>query len=99
MRRAGHQTPLPVTFLLTPDEEVGTPATRGLIEDAARGQRAVLVPEPASPDGGAVTGRYAIARFDLLTQGRPSHAGWALKDGRSAIAAMARRLFLLSRPS
>lgn len=90
--RAGMTTPLPVTFLFTPDEEVGTPATRGLIEDAARGQRAVLVPEPARPDGGAVIGRYAIARFDLLTQGRPSHAGWALKDGRSAIAAMARRI-------
>lgn len=90
--RAGLTTPLPVTFLFTPDEEVGTPATRGLIEDAARGQRAVLVPEPARPDGGAVTGRYAIARFDLLTEGRPSHAGWALKDGRSAIAAMARRI-------
>ncbi|WP_103175112.1 M20/M25/M40 family metallo-hydrolase [Paracoccus sp. SY] len=92
IRKAGLTTPLPVTFLFTPDEEVGTPATRGLIEDAARGQRAVLIPEPASPDGGAVIGRYAIARFDLLTQGRPSHAGWALKDGRSAIAAMARRI-------
>ncbi|RJL12558.1 M20/M25/M40 family metallo-hydrolase [Paracoccus siganidrum] len=90
--RAGLQTPLPVTFLFTPDEEVGTPATRGLIEDAARGQRAVLVPEPASADGGAVIGRYAIARFELLTEGRPSHAGWALKDGRSAIAAMARKI-------
>ncbi|MDZ4393973.1 M20/M25/M40 family metallo-hydrolase, partial [Cypionkella sp.] len=42
--RAGLTTPLPVTFLFTPDEEVGTPATRGLIEDAARGQRAVLLP-------------------------------------------------------
>lgn len=92
IRRAGLNTPLPVTFLFTPDEEVGTPATRALIEDAARGQRAVLVPEPASADGGAVIGRYAIARFDLLTEGRPSHAGWALKDGRSAIAAMARRI-------
>ncbi|MBK4216985.1 M20/M25/M40 family metallo-hydrolase [Paracoccus caeni] len=90
--KAGIQTPLPVTFLFTPDEEVGTPATRGLIEDHARNQRAVLLPEPASPDGGAVIGRYAIARFNLLTKGRPSHAGWALKDGRSAIAAMARRI-------
>ncbi|MFT4014216.1 MAG: M20/M25/M40 family metallo-hydrolase [Paracoccus sp. (in: a-proteobacteria)] len=90
--RAGLTTPLPVTFLFTPDEEVGTPATRGLIEDHARGQRAVLLPEPAEHDGGAVVGRYAIARFNLLTEGRPSHAGWALKDGRSAIAAMARKI-------
>ena len=90
--KAGLQTPLPVTFLFTPDEEAGTPSTRQLIEDEARDKRAVLVPEPAKEDGGAVIGRYAIARFNLLTHGRPSHAGWALKDGRSAIAAMARKI-------
>ena len=37
-------------------------------------------------------GRYAIARFDLQTRGKPSHAGWALSEGRSAIAEMARRI-------
>ena len=50
------------------------------------------VPEPAHRDGTAVTGRYAIARFNIRTTGRPSHAGWALADGRSAIAAMARKV-------
>lgn len=92
LHAAGARTPLPVTFLFTPDEEVGTPATRTLIEDEARRNAAVLLPEPALRDGGAVTGRYAIARFDLLTEGRPSHAGWALREGRSAIAEMARRI-------
>jgi glutamate carboxypeptidase len=89
---AGIETPLPVTVLFTPDEEVGTPSTRELIEMEARKNKFVLVPEPARPDGGAVTGRYAIARFNVRTFGRPSHAGWALKDGRSAIAAMARKI-------
>lgn len=88
---AGVETPLPLTVLFTPDEEVGTPSTRDLIEMEARRNKVVLVPEPARPDGGAVTGRYAIARFDVTTHGRPSHAGWALKEGRSAIAAMARK--------
>ena len=83
---------LPVTVLFTPDEEVGTPSTRELIEMEARKNKYVLVPEPARPDGGAVTGRYAIARFNLRTEGRPSHAGWALGEGRSAIALMARKL-------
>lgn len=90
--RAGLETPLPVTFLFTPDEEVGTPSTRELIEAEARRNRYVLVPEPARPDGGAVIGRYAIARFNLRTRGRPSHAGWQLAEGRSAIAEMARRI-------
>lgn len=92
LARAGLDTPLPVTVLLTPDEEVGTPSTRELIETEARKNKYVLVPEPARPDGGAVTGRYAIARFNVKTYGRPSHAGWQLKDGRSAIAAMARKI-------
>lgn len=89
---AGIETPLPITVLFTPDEEVGTPSTRELIEMEARKNKYVLVPEPAHHDGSAVTGRFAIARFNVRTYGRPSHAGWALKDGRSAIAAMARKI-------
>lgn len=89
---AGIETPLPVTVLFTPDEEVGTPSTRELIEMEARKNKYVLVPEPAHRDGSAVTGRFAIARFNVKTTGRPSHAGWALKEGRSAIAAMARKI-------
>ena len=89
---AGIETPLPVTFLFTPDEEIGTPLTRRLIEMEARRHKYILVPEPARPDGGAVIGRYAIARFNLQTRGRPSHAGWALSEGRSAIAGMARKV-------
>jgi glutamate carboxypeptidase len=92
LAKAGMQTPLPVTVLFTPDEEVGTPSTRDLIEAEAAKNKYVLIPEPAKQDGGAVIGRYAIARFNLRTMGRPSHAGWALADGRSAIAAMAKKI-------
>ncbi len=92
IRLAGLETPLPVTVLFTPDEEVGTPSTRELIEMEARKNKVVLVPEPAGPDGMATTGRYAIARFNLKTIGRPSHAGARLSEGRSAIAAMARKI-------
>jgi glutamate carboxypeptidase len=92
LAKAGMQTPLPVTVLFTPDEEVGTPSTRDLIEAEAAKNKYVLIPEPAKQDGGAVIGRYAIARFNLRTVGRPSHAGWALAEGRSAIAAMAKKI-------
>ena len=71
----GVATPLPVTVLLTSDEEVGSPSTRDLIEAEAARHRYVLVPEPAQPDGGVVSGRYAIARFNLERVGKPSHAG------------------------
>jgi glutamate carboxypeptidase len=92
LARAGMATPLPVTVLFTPDEEIGTPSTRELIEATAARQRFVLVPEPARPDGGLTTGRYAIARFELATAGKPSHAGVDPRLGRSAVREMARRI-------
>jgi glutamate carboxypeptidase len=98
MRRlgqAGMATPLPVTFLFTSDEEVGSPSTRDLIEAEAARAKYVLVPEPARPDGGVVSGRYAIARFNLRTTGRPSHAGSTLSEGRSAIREMCRQVLAI----
>ncbi len=92
LQRAEITTKLPITFLLTSDEEVGSPSTRDLIEAEAARARYVLVPEPARPDGGVVTGRYAIARFNLEATGRPSHAGARLAEGRSAIKEMARKI-------
>ena len=92
LQRLGIATPLPVTMLLTSDEEIGSPSTRDLIEAEAARHRYVLVPEPAQPDGGVVSGRYAIARFNLEARGTPSHAGARLAEGRSAIRLMAQRL-------
>ena len=92
LARAGVATRLPITVLFTSDEEVGSPSTRDLIEAEAARHRYVLIPEPARPDGGVVTGRYAIARFNLESTGRPSHAGARLSEGRSAIREMARKL-------
>ncbi len=92
LARAGIATKLPISVLFTSDEEIGSPSTRDLIEAEAARHRYVLVPEPARPDGGVVTGRYAIARFNLEATGRPSHAGARLAEGRSAIKEMARKI-------
>ena len=95
LARAGIATRKPVTVLLTSDEEIGSPSTRDLIEAEAARHEVVLVPEPGRPDGGVVTGRYAIARFNLRTTGRPSHAGAALGDGRSAIREMCKQIIAI----
>jgi glutamate carboxypeptidase len=92
LMRAGVGTPLPITVLFTSDEEIGSPSTRDLIEAEAARHRYVLVPEPGRLDGSVVSGRYAIARFNLEAVGRPSHAGSRLGDGRSAIRGMARKI-------
>src|SRR6201982_1884567 len=95
LARASFTTPLPITVLFTPDEEVGTPSTRDIIEAEAARNKYVLVPEPGRADNGVVTGRYAIARFNLESIGRPSHAGATLSSGRSAIREMARRILAI----
>lgn len=105
LARAGIPTARPVTVLLTSDEEVGSPSTRDLIEAEASRHAVVLVPEPGrpasnaaggdSPMGDVVSGRYAIARFDLRTTGRPSHAGALLAEGRSAIREMCRQVLAI----
>jgi len=95
LQRANVATPLPITFLLTPDEEVGTPSVRDIIEAEAARNKYVLVPEPGRADNGVVTGRYAIARFNLEAIGRPSHAGATLSSGRSAIREMARQILAI----
>ncbi len=95
LARAAIATPLPVTVLFTPDEEVGTPSTRDLVEAEAARNRFVLVPEPGSKPNGVTTGRYAIARFDLAATGKPSHAGATLSSGRSAIREMARQILAI----
>ena len=95
LARASIATPLPITVLFTPDEEVGTPSTRDIIEAEAARNKYVLVPEPGRPDNGVVTGRYAIARFNLEATGKPSHAGATLSSGRSAIREMARQIIAI----
>src|SRR5437764_5264699 len=95
LARAAFTTPLPITVLFTPDEEVGTPSARDIIEAEAAHNKYVLVPEPGRPNNGVVTGRYAIARFNLEAVGKPSHAGATLSSGRSAIREMARQIIAI----
>lgn len=92
IQEAGMETPLPIVALFTPDEEIGTPATRTLIETEAKRSKYVLCPEPAHEDNGVTTGRYAIARFNLKASGKPSHAGADVKGGVSAVRELARRI-------
>jgi glutamate carboxypeptidase len=81
---------LPVTIVINPDEEIGSPTSRALIEEEARNHKYVLIPEPAKGERGDVTtGRHAFQRFFLTTHGRPAHSGWTNKDGRSAVRVMA----------
>ena len=86
---------LPVTFVFTPDEEVGSPTSRSLIEAEARRARYVLVTEPARDGGKIVTSRKGVGRFEIKTIGVPAHSGARHQDGRSAIKEMARQVLTI----
>lgn len=73
-----------VTLLVTGDEEVGSPTSRGLIEDEARAADAVLVLE-ASADGGALKAeRKGVSLYDVHVVGRAAHAGLEPERGVNA---------------
>src|SRR3546814_7818156 len=78
----GGRPKLPVTFMLIPDEEVGSPTSRDEIEAEARKHKLTLVVEPARDDGALKTARYGIARYRIRTEGVPAHAGARHADGR-----------------
>jgi glutamate carboxypeptidase len=85
----------PMVFLVTPDEEIGSPLTRPIIEDFARRSACALVTEPARDGGKIVTSRKGVGRFDVHVEGRPAHAGSRHQDGRSAIREAARQILAI----
>lgn len=77
-----------VEILLTSDEEVGSPTSRLLIEEAARGWRAALVMEP-SHNGAIKVGRKGVSMYHLQARGRESHAGLEPEKGINALVELA----------
>jgi glutamate carboxypeptidase len=86
---AGGRTALPITFLFTPDEEVGSPVSRVTIEREAVKNKYVLVTEPARNGGKIVTARKGVGRFVIRAKGVQAHSGSNHERGHSAIRAIA----------
>ncbi|MCS7464185.1 M20 family metallopeptidase [Paenibacillus doosanensis] len=77
-------------LFLNSDEEIGSPASRGLIEDLSRGADAALVLEPPmAPMGALKTARKGSGRYRLEVRGVSAHAGVAPDRGVSAIHELA----------
>ena len=93
--RLGRQTKLPITFLFVPEEEVGSPTSREIIEREAKRAKYALVCEPARDGGKIVLARKGTVMMKLRTKGRAAHAGVRHQDGRSAIKEMAHQILAL----
>ncbi len=82
-----------LVFLWTSDEEIGSDASRKLIEAEARRSDAVFVLEPSlGPQGLLKTARKGVGEVQLIVHGRASHAGLAPEEGINAIHELSRQL-------
>lgn len=82
-----------VVLQVNSDEEVGSPSSRSLTEQAARRSKAVLVLEPAAGlDGKLKTSRKGVGDYTITVRGREAHAGLDFTKGANAIVEMTRQI-------
>lgn len=84
-----------VVFIGNPDEEVGSPTSRAIIEELAGDADLVLVLEPGREAGSVQTTRKGIGIFEPAVEGVSSHAGARPEDGRSAVLELAHKTIAL----
>jgi glutamate carboxypeptidase len=80
---------IPVAFVCTGDEEIGSPWSKALIKKEAEKSICALVLEVGGQNGEVVTGRKGNLSARLTIKGRACHAAFAGVDKTSAIMEMA----------
>ncbi len=78
-----------VEILLTADEEIGSRASKELLEERARACGSVLVLEPSADGGALKTGRKGTGTFTVTIEGRASHAGLEPEKGINSLVELA----------
>jgi glutamate carboxypeptidase len=76
-----------VSVLITGDEEIGSPSSRQLIEDTARGAAATLVLE-ASVGGALKLVRKGVSLYNVDFTGKAAHAGLEPESGINSVVAL-----------
>ena len=74
-------------ILFNPDEEIGSPGSAPLLQQAAQQADLGLVFEPCLPSGDFAGQRKGSGNFTLIVKGRSAHAGREHHLGRNAIRA------------
>lgn len=78
-----------VEILLTADEEIGSRASRTLLEERALACGAVLVIEPSADGGALKIGRKGTGTIEITIDGRASHAGLEPEKGINSLVELA----------
>ncbi|MEU1221191.1 M20 family metallopeptidase [Streptomyces microflavus] len=86
-----------VCVLVNGDEEIGSPTSRELIEEAARGSVAAFVLEASGDrDGALKTARKGSSRYEVTVHGRAAHAGLDPEKGVNAAVEAAHQVLAIA---
>ena len=77
------------TALLSPDEEIGSPASAPLLAELGARGHVGLTYEPALADGTLAGARKGSGNYHLIVTGKAAHAGRAFHEGANAVAGAA----------
>jgi len=85
-----------VEMLFSPDEEVGSAASRELIEERAVACGNVLVVEPSADGGALKIARKGVGTFEVFVHGRAAHAGLEPEKGINALVEAAHQILAIT---
>ncbi len=77
------------TVLLSPDEEIGSPASAPLLAELGARGHVGMTYEPALADGTLAGARKGSGNYHLVVTGKAAHAGRAFHEGANAVAGAA----------
>jgi glutamate carboxypeptidase len=77
------------TVLLSPDEEIGSPASASLLAELGARGHVGMTYEPALSDGTLAGERKGSGNYHLIVTGKAAHAGRAFHEGANAVAGAA----------
>lgn len=90
-------SPEGVCVLVNGDEEIGSPTSRELIEEAARGCAATFVLEASANEAGALkTARKGTSRYEVVVHGKAAHAGLEPHRGINAAVEAAHQVLAIA---
>jgi len=84
-----------IAFFFNSDEEIGSPGSRPLYEQIARGMDSALVLESARANGDIVSARKGSGEFNLRVTGKAAHAGVEPEKGANAVVELAHQIIAL----
>lgn len=89
LERSDHAKKIGYTVLISPDEEIGSTGSAGLLKQHAKLADLGMTYEPALADGSLSGARKGTGNFSIVVRGRGAHAGREHHLGRNALVVAA----------